>query len=340
MQNKTILVTGGYGFIGSHFVELLLKKCTNTIIDIVDAKTYCYSTKTYRYIKDLASETSNTINFYSRDIRFFTLPKERNYDYIVNFAAESHVDNSISNGYHFLTTNIEGTFNLLNQLKDNTRFVQISTDEVYGSLTKDDRSSLEDDILAPSSMYSATKASADLIALSFYKTHKKNVIVTRCCNNFGPRQYTEKFIPKAINSLLKLKTKISLYGSGDNIRQWIYVGDHCKQVYDIMINGNPGEIYNIEPTYKNNNVCEFSNLEIAKKIIKIIYGKEDDLYLFVEDRKGHDFRYSLNGYKSKQLLNNLSDYRQECLPGLENTFDTYLEHTIMWYKNNLDWWTK
>lgn len=333
LENKKILVTGGLGFIGSHFTELLLDKCSDCIIDIIDIKDYCVSNKTESVLIDKADNTTNHLDIVQDSIVDCELSES--YDYIVNFAAQSHVDRSIEDGNDFVMTNVVGTHNLLNQF-NGTRFVQIGTDEVYGSLGYNEKPSLEKDLLKPSSVYSSSKASADLIALSFHTTHKKDVIVTRCCNNFGPRQYPEKLIPVAINKLFS-REKIPVYGNGTNTRQWIYVKDHCQQVYDAMLYGTAGEIYNIEPIYNINSEIN-NNLIVHKIIASVKPNKNYDEYIeYVRDRKGHDFRYSLNGKKLKYLVNRSRQHQYE-LPYLEKTLERDLDYTIIWYKKNKNWW--
>lgn len=343
MENKSILVTGGLGFIGSHFVELLLKKCKDCDIDIIDIRDYCVSKQTEDMLYYTSLETSNNLSISYKSIVDYKINKK--YDYVVNFAAQSHVDKSIASGDSFITTNINGTYNLINQIDKETRFVQIGTDEVYGSLGIKDEPSNEFDILAPSSIYSSSKASADLIVLSMHTTHGMNAIVTRCCNNFGPRQYTEKLIPVALTSLLSDK-KIPVYGNGINRRQWIYVKDHCEQVYDAMLYGEAGEIYNIAPSYRDWNrqiiSNELTNLNIIKKIIECYYQEVDEIddYIeYVEDRKGHDLRYRLNGNKLRFLIDKSRHHQYE-LPHIHKTFEKDLETTIMWYKENNNWWNE
>lgn len=340
MKNKSILVTGGLGFIGSHFVELLLKRCNECDIHVVDILDYCVSDKTEDFLLDKERDTSNSLEVIEADINDFVF--EKKYDYVVNFAAQSHVDRSISSGDEFLKTNVNGMYSLLNQVNEGTRFVQIGTDEVYGSLSFNAQPSKEEDNLEPSSVYSSTKASADLIALSFHKTHKTDVIVTRCCNNFGPRQYPEKLIPVAVNKLLK-NEKIPVYGSGTNMRQWIYVKDHCKQVYDAMLYGKAGEIYNIAPSYRDlqHKILpnEINNINLVHKIIGSLYNPDsyDEYIEYVADRKGHDLRYRLDGKKLRHLADRSRPHQYE-LPHLQKTFERDLDDTIMWYVKNQDWW--
>tara|TARA_R100000008_G_scaffold86895_1_gene82563 strand:+ start:18261 stop:19268 length:1008 start_codon:yes stop_codon:yes gene_type:complete len=335
MKHKNILVTGGLGFIGSHFVELLYDKCTNCKVTIVDNYSYCVSQKTENHLWGLYKHTpghNNEIDIWYCPISDFKLDKQ--YDYIVNFAAESHVDNSINDGDVFIDSNYVGVYELLKQLPDNTRFLQVGTDEVYGSLQFDSNPSEEHDLLEPSSIYSATKAGADLLALSFYKTYKKDIIVTRCTNNFGPRQYPEKLIPviaqKATND-----EQIPVYGKGDNIRQWIYVKDHCEKIYNVLKLGTSGTIYNLAPDseYKS----EINNINLVQEILHILK-KPESLISFVEDRKGHDLRYSLSDSIYKAMIVKAGDQLE--FSETKKTFADDLKYTIMWYIKNEKWWDK
>lgn len=325
MKNKRILVTGGLGFIGSHFAELLHERCQDCLITIVDNLSYCTARATEEFIWDLYQDKKNTLEILYKDINDYN--SVHKHDYVINFAAESHVDNSIKNGQPFLDSNVNGLYNLLRQV-DGQRFVQIGTDEVYGSLTLTDTPSVETDLLKPSSVYSSTKAAADLIALSFYTTHKKDIIVTRCTNNFGPRQYTEKLIPTVITRALNNK-KIPLYGSGTNVREWIYVKEHCEKVYDVLLYGESGNIYNIRPDTIN----DYNNKHIIETILSILE-KDNNLIEHVTDRKGHDLRYALNDDKFQKLNRQI----QLDLPNTKNTFAKDLENTIIWYKDHYDWW--
>jgi dTDP-glucose 4,6-dehydratase len=242
-------------------------------------------------------------------------------DQVVHFAAESHVDRSIKDASAFVRTNVVGTFTLLESARKYkvSRFIHISTDEVYGS--RERGSFKEKDRLTPSSPYSSSKAGSDLLAQSYYITHKLPVIITRCTNNFGPYQYPEKLIPLFITNLLEDK-KVPVYGTGKNVRDWIYVLDHCKAIDFVQHNGVPGEIYNI------GGGAERSNIDITKKIIKIL-GKDESMIKYVEDRKGHDFRYSLNCTKLLKL---------GWVP--EHGFNEALESTVLWYVENRWWWEK
>ena len=332
MKNKKILVTGGLGFIGSHFVELLHRECTDCKITIVDNYNYSVAKKTEQLIWDLFLDKSNKLEIIYKSIHQFN--NVEIYDYVVNFAAESHVDNSIENGDPFVESNILGVYHLLNQLKDNQRFIQIGTDEVYGSLALNASPSEEGDPLHPSSIYSATKASADLLTLSYFHTYQKNVIVTRCTNNFGPRQFPEKLIPVVVRKALT-NEEIPVYGTGKNIRQWIYVKDHCEKIFNVLKYGTAGKIYNLAPDYNNEDRGEISNINLVQQILGIL-NKPDKLISFVEDRKGHDLKYFLreSQYRGMMIMNE----QQLDLPGIEKTFADDLRYTIMWYKDNDNWW--
>jgi len=332
MKDKNILVTGGLGFIGSHFVELLYKKCKNCKITIIDSYAYCVSKKTEDYLWDMYKKSSNELDIIYENISDFKLDKE--YDYIVNFAAESHVDNSIKAGDIFIDSNYIGVYELLKQLPDTTRFLQVGTDEVYGSLQFNSEPSEEYDLLEPSSIYSATKAGADLLALCFHKTYKKDIIITRCTNNFGPRQYPEKFIPviayKANND-----EQIPVYGKGNNIRQWIYVKDHCEKIYNVLLQGDAGKIYNLAPDSEYHS--EISNIEIVEMILTILK-KSKRLISYVEDRKGHDLRYSLRDSMYRNMM--IQAGKQLEFSETQKTFADDLKYTIMWYIENEKWWSK
>jgi len=278
----TILVTGGCGFIGSTFIELILSdKRVKNVINL-DKITYCANKdankkfKNYKLIKDDVNNVFDALK-----------GKENSIDYIFHFAAESHVDNSISGPEPFVHSNVNGTFKMVEFAKAfDIPIVVVSTDEVYGSLTYEDPCSVETDLLRPSSVYSSTKASADLIALSYFHTFKTNVKITRCCNNYGFNQYDEKFLPTILRSLKNGK-KIPVYGDGKNIREWIDARDHSEAVWAVALKGVPGEIYNIGTS------DERSNIELVRCILEL-WGAGEDSIEFVEDRKGHDIRYSLN----------------------------------------------
>jgi len=316
-----MLVTGGAGFIGSNFIRFLLNDRSDTEIVVnLDKLTYAGNLEN---LKDIAGNPA--YRFIRGDICDGELVSrildEFDIDTVVHFAAESHVDRSISEGLSFVTTNVTGTCSLLEAARKAgiSRFIHVSTDEVYGSIRKGSFS--ETDPLNPSSPYSASKAGSDLLALSYFTTHHVPVIVTRCTNNFGPFQYPEKLIPLFTTNLIEGK-KVPVYGSGMNVRDWIYVLDHCRAIACILEKGIPGEIYNI------GGGTELTNLEITRKILEQL-GKDETSIQFVGDRKGHDFRYSLSSDKLHSL-------------GWQPrfTFDEALEHTIRWYKEQEWWWRK
>ena len=332
MKNKNILVTGGLGFIGSHFIELLYKNCKNCKITIIDSYAYCVSKKTEDYLWDMYKKSSNKLDIIYVSISDFKLDKE--YDYIVNFAAESHVDNSIKAGDIFIDSNYVGVYELLKQLPDTTRFLQVGTDEVYGSLQFNSDPSEEYSLLEPSSVYSATKAGADLLALSFHKTYNKDIIITRCTNNFGPRQFPEKLIPVVIQKANN-NEQIPVYGKGNNIRQWIYVKDHCEKIYNVLLRGVAGKIYNLAPDSEYHS--EISNIEIVDMVLTILK-KPKKLISYVEDRKGHDLRYSLRDSMYRDMM--IQAGQQLEFSETQKTFADDLKYTIMWYIENEKWWDK
>jgi len=304
---KNYLVTGAAGFIGSHVVDELLKRDDVEKIYVIDNL-----------------ETGSNIDNLSKDPRVKLIVKDianpsvvdelPRIDYILHLAAESHVDRSIDDPMGFIRTNVVGTNNILELARtDHARMVHVSTDEVYGHLGPDDDPFTEDTCLAPRSPYSSSKASSDLIALSYGTTFKTNVSITRCCNNYGPRQHTEKLIPTVITSLKEGK-KIPVYGDGKNVREWIHVVDHAKAIIEVLFEGEKGEVYNIPGS------CELTNLELIEKIIKATKGKDakvEDYIEFVEDRAGHDFRYSLS---SKHQLASVFNQREF---NLDDTIEFY-----------------
>ena len=316
-----LLVTGGAGFIGSNFIFYQLKKHPEDRIICLDKLTYAGNLETLKDVKD-----NRNFRFIKADIcdkeavaRAFS---EENPDIVINFAAESHVDRSINNTNIFLQTNIIGTQVLLDACrKYNARFHQISTDEVYGDLPIEeaDLSFSESTNLNPSSPYSASKASADLITLSYYKTYRLPVTITRCSNNYGSYQYPEKLIPLTILSALENKP-VPVYGNGRNVRDWIYVEDHCKAVDLVIRNGKAGKIYNI------GGGNEKSNIEVVSKILEIM-DKPKSLITYVPDRPGHDRRYAVD----------YSKIEKELLWQPETDFDYGLEKTVEWYIQNEDW---
>jgi len=239
-------------------------------------------------------------------------------DIVVNFAAESFVDRSIANAKPFLESNIDGVYTLLESIKKHKKkFLQVSTDEVFGSLEKD--SATENFPFNPSSPYAATKACAEMLVNSYHITYGCDTLITRCTNNYGPRQFPEKLIPKII-LLAEKNKKIPVYGNGKNLRDWLHVNDHCKAINLVLEHGKSGESYNISSNK------EFNNITIIKKILSIMK-KSENLIEFVEDRPGHDFRYSMNSSKIRRELN----WKEEI------EFDIGLEDTISWYLENINW---
>ena len=311
-----ILVTGGLGFIGSNFILKLLRDSDEYHITNVDAELHGSNIKNVSEIKD-----SSNYKFVKGNITNKRLMEElvSKCDAVINFAAESFVDRSIADPNSFLVSNIRGTFTILDIItKQKKRLVQISTDEVFGSLeveTADEKS-----IFNPSSPYAATKAAAELLINSYSKTYNSDVIITRCTNNYGPKQYAEKLIPKTI-ILAKQNKKIPIYGKGTNIRDWIHVNDHCDGVLTGFLKGKPGESYNIS----GNN--EIDNITIVKKILELM-NKSEDLIEFVEDRPGHDFRYSMSSEKISKELGWKSKINFE--KGIQDTIKWYLDHEDYW----------
>ena len=316
-----ICVAGGAGFIGSNFIHYMINKYRDIQIVCIDALTYAGNLENLEIVRE-----NTNFKFYRGNIldnifldKVFS---KEDFDVVINFAAESHVDRSIKNGKIFLETNVIGTKNLMDMcLKYNLkRYHQISTDEVYGDLEINDAKSFsEEDILKPSSPYSVSKASADMLVMSYFRTFNLPVTISRCSNNYGPYQYPEKFIPVIITKAIK-NEKIPVYGKGENIRDWIHVYDHSISIDKIIREGRIGEIYNVSS--RN----EIKNLDLAKKILDIL-DKDCSLITFVEDRLGHDIKYSVNNEK---IRNELSF---EC----SVEFSKGLENTVNWYLDNLNW---
>ena len=312
---RKILVTGGAGFIGSNLVHYLQNQSDlnsdQLEITVLDALTYAGN------IDNLSGlPQPQKMHFVHGDVRDWDLVQKliQESDQIFHLAAESHVDRSITNPGIFIETNVQGTLNILEAArKFSKRVVLVSTDEVYGSLSTDFAD--EDYPLNPSSPYSASKASADLLAISFYKTFGLDVVITRCSNNYGPRQFPEKLIPQSIQKILK-KEKIPVYGTGQNIRDWIHVDDHCAGLALAMDRGKSGRIYNF------GNVDKITNIEIVERLLKIL-GESSDLIEYVEDRPGHDFRYAINSLRSKNEL--------DWTPS--KNLSTSLANVAAWYSN-------
>ena len=310
-------VTGGAGFIGSNYVNLLLSKTEDVeSVTVFDSFTYAANPKNLeKHISD------SRLRIVRGDIcdPESVVKELRGHNTVVHFAAESHVDRSIEDSSVFVRTNVLGTYVLLEAARQNNieTFMHVSTDEVYGSLEKE--SATEEFPLRPNSPYAASKAASDLLARSYFVTHGLDVRITRCCNNYGPNQYPEKVIPVLTRAGLNLQ-KLPIYGNGKNIREWIYVRDHCRGIQIALEHGSPGEIYNIGTG------LHLSNLDLASKVISALNLPTDSVQ-FVEDRKGHDFRYSVDSSKINAL--GFSE---------ETDFENGLTSTIDWYRGNQDWW--
>ncbi|HNZ05209.1 MAG TPA: dTDP-glucose 4,6-dehydratase [Methanothrix soehngenii] len=313
-----LLVTGGLGFIGSNFIRLMLNRHDDCRILNLDAQGFGSN------IQNLADyEDDRRYTFFQGDIADSSLVSGlvEKADLVVNFAAETHVDRSISRPDSFLHSNVNGVFCLLEAIRDHNpsvRYVQISTDEVYGDILRG--SSTEDSTLRPSSPYSASKAAGDVFVLAYARTYGLEAMITRCTNNYGPYQFPEKLIPKTIIRA-KEGLKIPIYGTGENVRDWIYVTDHCLAVEQVLNRGRRGEIYNISAGE------ERTNLFIAKFILEML-GKSEDQIEFVEDRPGHDARYSLDSSRIRKELG----WRPE------RSFEEGLQTTVEWYLQNPDWY--
>lgn len=318
-QQRTILITGGCGFIGSNFIHMIMEKYDYEIrIVNLDALTYAANPNN---LKDF--ELNPNYIFYKGGIEDTDLVKhicqEHNVEGIINFAAESHVDRSIEDFTPFLNTNVIGTLSLLSVAKELNlkKFLQVSTDEVYGTLELNSNDKFtENTQIQPNSPYSAAKAAADGFVRSFYHTYGLPTVITRCSNNYGPRQFPEKLIPLVILKALN-NEKIPVYGDGLNVRDWIHVNDHCDAVWEAYEYGKPGEVYNIG----SNN--EINNITIVKKVLSIL-NKSEDLIEYVDDRLGHDRRYAIDSTKAHRELHWESNI----------SFEDGIESTIEWYINN------
>lgn len=315
-----VLVTGGAGFIGSNFVRYMVKKYPEYQIVNLDLLTYAGNLENLKEV-----ENKPNYKFVKGDIAdhefingFFA---EEKFDYVINFAAESHVDRSITDPGIFVRTNVQGTQALLDAAKNIgvKKYLQVSTDEVYGTLGETGYFT-EETPLAPNSPYSASKAGADLLVRAYHETYGMPVNITRCSNNYGPFHFPEKLIPLMIINALHDKD-LPVYGDGLNVRDWLYVEDHCEAIDTVLHKGVVGEVYNIG----GNN--EHTNIEIVKTILKHL-GKPESLIKFVKDRPGHDRRYAIDATKIRTEL------------GWEpkHTFETGIKETIDWYLENKDWW--
>lgn len=313
-----LLVTGGCGFIGSNFIRYMLTTYSDYKITNLDCLNYAGN------LENLADIAKNkNYKFVKGDIRDFKLVRKiiNDVDIVINFAAQTHVDRSISGAKDFIETNINGVFTLLEACRNTNikLFIQISTDETYGSTLEG--SFIETDTLLPSSPYSASKAAADVLCNSYALTYKVPVVITRCTNNFGPYQYPEKVLPLFITNILENK-KVPLYGDGLNVRDWIYVLDHVRAVDFLMHKAEIGQIYNVSSDN------EVTNIELTKIILKK-FGLDEAYIEYVDDRPAHDRRYSLDSTKLRNL-------------GWKPVYDfsTSLDATIDWYKENIKWWKK
>jgi dTDP-glucose 4,6-dehydratase len=315
-----VLITGGAGFIGSNFVRMVASGDFKEIssLQVLDKLTYAGVRENLKDISIIPR-----YHFSQGDIcdPFIVAELLQEVDAVINFAAESHVDRSISGAADFVQTNIVGVQVLLNAIQASgrkVRFLQVSTDEVYGSI--EEGSWTEDWPLQPNSPYSASKASGELLARSYNKTYGTDVVITRCSNNYGTHHFPEKLIPLFITNLIEGK-KVPVYGNGRNVRDWLHVDDHCRGIYQVLTNGRSGEVYNI------GGGRELTNLEITHAILKAM-GADESSIEFVEDRKGHDFRYSVDWTKINRELGYEPQVR----------FEDGLRQTIQWYRDNQAWW--
>jgi len=315
VKTVKVLVTGGAGFIGSNFVHYLLKKHPDTEVTVLDKLTYAGR-------KENLQDVLSKIRFIKGDIakKEDVTKAAKDCDYIVNFAAETHVDRSIVEAGTFVLTDVLGTYNLLETARklDISKFEQISTDEVYGHIKEG--SFREEDKLNPRNPYSASKAGAELLCKSYFETYGLPVVVTRSSNNYGPYQHPEKLIPKTIIYALENKP-IPVYGTGENIRDWLYVEDNCEAIDAILHKGTEGEAYNIGAQQ------EMKNIDVVKIILKLS-NRPEKLISFVKDRPGHDVRYSLNIEKIRKL-----GWKPK------TKFNDGIRKTVEWYQQNESWWT-
>jgi len=314
-----LLVTGGAGFIGSNFVRRLLTDSTSSIAKIIvlDKLTYAGTFENLEAFQD-----DMRFQFIHGDINNQTLVEHlfEKVDAVVHFAAESHVDRSILEAAPFIETNVLGTASLLETLRKfpEIKFLHVSTDEVYGSINEGSWN--EEFPISPNSPYAASKASSDLLALAYQRTYGLDILVSRCCNNYGPNQFPEKLIPLFITNLIQGR-KVPVYGDGKNIREWIHVDDHCDAINLILSKGESGQIYNIGSSF------ELSNLEITNLILETFNRGEDSIE-YVSDRPGHDYRYSLDYSKAKSKLG--YSPKIDFINGLRKTVDWYLENQTWW----------
>lgn len=319
MSGMKLLVTGGMGFIGSNFIRHILAS-SSSVAEVTNIDNLSYGSNPSN-LRDF--EDDERYRFVEGDITdphlMGRLVGEA--DAVINFAANSHVDRSIADPSPFFRSNTEGVFALLEAIRRSnrrTRLLHVSTDEVYGDIVSG--SFREEDRLRPSSPYASSKAASDLFCLAYHRTYALDIVVTRCTNNFGPHQFPEKLIPKTIVRAT-MNLPIPIYGTGKNIRDWIYVLDHCQALDTVLKRGKPGQVYNISGSN------ERTNLEVVTEVLNLM-GKSEKLIEFVEDRPGHDVRYSVDSSKIKRELN----WRPE------RDFDSALKDTIKWYLENEKWW--
>ena len=316
------LITGGAGFIGGNFMHYMVNKYPNDLFVCIDALTYAGNLETLEPIKDKPNFKFVHANICDREL-VYKLFEEYKFDYVVNFAAESHVDRSIENPTIFLETNVIGTSVLMDACKKYgiKRYHQVSTDEVYGDLPLDRPDLLfkEDTPIHTSSPYSASKASADLLVLAYHRTFKLPITISRCSNNYGPYHFPEKLIPLMIKKALA-NEPLPVYGNGSNVRDWLHVYDHCTAIDLIVRNGRDGEVYNV------GGHNEKSNLEVVKTILKAL-DKPESLIHYVKDRPGHDLRYAMDPTKLMTELGWEPKY----------TFETGIKETIKWNLDNQEW---
>ncbi|MBO9131519.1 dTDP-glucose 4,6-dehydratase [Bacillus sp. 165] len=315
-----LLITGGAGFIGSNFVRYMVAKYPQYHIVNLDVLTYAGNLENLKDIESAANYTFVKGDIADRDCVNDLFEKQR-FDYVLNFAAESHVDRSITNPDIFVKTNIQGTQILLDAAKNFNvkKYLQVSTDEVYGTLGETGYFS-ETTPLAPNSPYSASKAGADMLVRAYHETFGLPVNITRCSNNYGPFHFPEKLIPLMIINALN-DNQLPIYGNGLNVRDWLHVEDHCQAIDLVLHEGRDGEVYNVG----GNN--ERTNIDIVKTILKHLK-KPETLIKFVQDRPGHDLRYAIDATKLRTELGWQPNY----------TFDTGIKQTIEWYLNHRDWW--
>jgi len=339
MPKETWLVTGGAGFIGSNFINLVFEKADDVNIINLDLLTYAgnlenlkgiANNSNYLFVKGDITDSKLLDKIFSGTINSNFKPTK-----VIHFAAESHVDRSIVDASPFINTNVVGTQKLLDSARkhweidgkysDNYKFIHVSTDEVFGSLSEDGLFQ-ESTPYAPNSPYSASKASSDLLVRAYYETYKFPAIITNCSNNYGPYQFPEKLIPLFLNNIIQRKS-LPVYGKGQNVRDWLYVTDHCEAILTILNNAKVGERYNIG----GNN--EWKNIDLIKVLIKLMDKKlkntvsSESLITYVTDRKGHDLRYAIDSSKIKKELG--------WQP--KETFESGIQKTIDWYLNNEDW---